>query len=150
MYDMFCGLLFVVCCLLFVVCCLWFVVCCLLFVVCCCSLFVVRCLLFGCLFGVLGWKVAVLGVPLEAWDADSGFFLVSVWCPGEECLALLRGVFFDTLGTSKTASLCSARPMLPNRLPPSVLAVRRDLRVFTYQKPSKNTQITTDSKHGQG
>ena len=100
-----------VCSVLFVVCCLVFVVrCCLLFVVCCCLLFVICCLLFGCLFGVLGCKVAVLGVLLEARGADSGLFWVSVWCPGVECLALLRGVFFDTLRTSNTAPLCSARP----------------------------------------
>ena len=90
---------FVVCCWLFDVCCSWFVVCCLLFVVCCCLLFVVRCLLFGCLFGVLGWKVAVLGVLLEARDADSDLFWVSVWCPGMECLALMRGVLFVIMRT---------------------------------------------------
>ena len=43
-----------------------------LLVVGCCLLFVVCCLLFGCLFGVLGWKVAVLGVLSDARDADSG------------------------------------------------------------------------------
>ena len=48
--------------------------CSLLFVVCCCLLSVICCLLFGCLFGVLGWKVAVLGVLFDARDADSGLF----------------------------------------------------------------------------
>ena len=38
---------------------------------------------------------------------------------------------------SKTAPFCSARPVLAKRLPPSVLAVRRDLRVFPCPKLQK-------------
>ena len=36
--------------------------------------------------------------------------------------------------TIKIAPLCSARPVLPKTLPPSVLAVPRDLRVLQYPK----------------
>ena len=37
-------------------------------------------------------------------------------------------------------------PVLPKRLPPFVLAIRRDLLVVPYPKSSKNTQITTYSE----
>ena len=39
---------------------------------------------------------------------------------------------------------------MPKRLPPSVLAVRRDLRVLQYPTSQTNTQITRDSEHIRG
>ncbi len=51
--------------------------------------------------------------------------------------------------TSKIAHLSSARPVLPKRLPPYVLAVRLDLRVFLRLWIRRNTQITaTTSTNG--
>ena len=67
-----------------------------------------------------------------------GPFWVSVWGLGVE-------VCRQQLKTSKIAPLCSARPVVPKRFPPSVLAVRRDLRVFPYPKSHKNAPITRDS-----
>ena len=55
-----------------------------------------------------------------------------------------------TENTSKIAPLFSARPGLPKRLPPSVLGIRRDLRVFLWFWTLKNMQITTDSEHRGG
>ena len=78
--------------MLFVVCCVLFVVCCLLLFVDCCLVFVVCCL--GVCLGSWGGTLSFWGSFL-ARDAVSGIFWVSVWCPGVECLALLRGVFFD-------------------------------------------------------
>ena len=87
--------------------------------------------------------ILFLGVLLGARGADLGSLLAD--------LGTLLGVSFgfwekgcrQQLKTSKTAPLCSARPVLPKRLPPSVLAVRGDLVVFPYPKSSKNMQITT-------
>ena len=39
-------------------------------------------------------------------------------------------LFIPTKKQSKPAPLCRARPVLPKRFPPSVIAVTRDLRVF--------------------
>ncbi len=47
--------------------------------------------------------------------------------------------------TLKIAPLCSARPMLLKRFPPSVFAVRRDLRVLQYPK-SQNTHANHDGR----
>ena len=78
-------------------------------------------------FWVSVWGLGVegcrFGGPFGGRGADSGPFWVSVWCPGVEgCRQQLK--------TSKIAPLSSARPVLLKRLPPSVLAVPRDLRVF--------------------
>ena len=74
--------------------------------------------------------ILFLEVLLGARGADLGSLL--------DDLGSLLGVSFGSwekgcrqqLKTSKTAPLCSARPVLPKRLPPSVLAVPRDLRLF--------------------
>ena len=88
-------------------------------------------------FWVSVWGLGVegcrFGGPFEGRGADSGPFWVSVWCPGVEgCRQQLK--------TSKIAPLSSARPVLLKRLPPSVLAVPRDLCVcFAILDTEKHT-----------
>ena len=77
-------------------------------------------------FWVSVWGLGVegcrFGGPFGGRGADSGPFWESVWCPGVEGCR-------QQLTTSKIAPFSSATPVLIKRLPPSVLAVPRDLRV---------------------
>ena len=60
-------------------------------------------------------------------------------------LSVVICVFFDQK-PSKTAPLCSAKPVLPNRFSPSALAVRSDLRVFCdfgYWKTCKSRRTAS-------
>ncbi len=83
------------------------------------------------------WPNFIFGGLFGGPGTDWGSLLVD--------LGSLSGVSFGSwekgcrqqLKTSKTAPHCSARPVLLKRLPPSVLAVPRDLRLFdkiTFQK----------------
>ena len=96
--------------------------------------------------------------------AGAGALLGSFWGPGLLIwglfwlilvdLGFLLGISLRSSGqqlkTSKTAPVCSARPVLPKRFPPSVLALRDDLFVFPYPKSQTNTQITTHGEHTRG
>ena len=83
--------------------------------------------------------IVFLRVILGARGADLGSLLVD--------LGSLLGVSFGSwekgcrqqLKTLKTAPFCSARPVLLKRLPPSVLVVPRDLRVFDKITCQKNS-----------
>ena len=75
--------------------------------------------------GLLVGLFLLLEVLLSPWVLIWGPFWVSVWGLGVEGC-------WQQLKTSKIAPFCSARPVLPKRFPPVVLAVRRDLRVFPY------------------
>ena len=58
-------------------------------------------------------------------------FWVPVWCPGVESCR-------QQLETSKFAPFSSGLPVVAKRLPPYVLAVRGDLRVFVILDKGKN------------
>ncbi len=103
----------------------------------------------GSLLGVClsSWGGRLLiGGPCAFWGPGVliwGPFWVSVWGLGVEACR-------QQLKYKKIAPVSSALPILPKRLPPSVLAVRCDLRVLRIQNRKTNTQITRYSEHTRG
>ena len=91
--------------------------------------------------GVLFGLILFLGVLLEPRVLIWGPFWVSVSGLGVQgCRQQLQD--------AKIAPLCSARPVLPKRLPPSVLAVRRDLHGLQCPK-SLNKHANHDGQRAQ-
>ena len=98
---------------------------------------------------------SLLGVCLGSWGGRLPFWGPFGGPPAD--LGSLLGVSGpgveggrQQLKTSKIAPVSGARPVLPKRFPPSVVAVRGDLLVFLNPESEKNRQITTYNEHRRG